>query len=781
MKKKKLTKSRRKIYQTGGTDSILGAADIGIPTDPARQILYSNVDQMLSNYLQSPTYLNRLTNQGYTDPKNTQQLRLDALKNIQVQETEGLQNMDDMFFTMPRECRDEDGYQILTGECGKKWATWKANMNRSGSMTAPGSGQILMDANQITSMDDQFGPVYAHEVGHNIGGSFPKRPPTTGGPDFRTSTDRIVANKALNFQDASLLNTLNTKWQNAPWEPTGPMTTIGTLQYRDVLGLRMTNDDGSPRYTNQPGTLGYADKDQRGYYFPVTRNVFYPTLQNNLLSDDGALIEVDPNNNVYAPNPNFTNYSSDNINLEDVASQMTTWQQALMYSREMGELHGRDSKEFKDANEKAENLKTAFMESDAMTKGYPTGDQMTIGLQKTGPIHDIGASESYADLTGMRFFAHQNLTNSDGSAWTPDQELTPKLWKQLVTKYKQDKENGIENITFERMIERYGEDGENIINIHNTVAMENEIIDDRGGTVMAKKGGLRKKYQKGGQSIEEEKKADYQGAVDWFGNYLKSGQYQELLKRTSDIAGYPNDMYGYRHPSWGEIDYSVSLIDPGARPGAFTMAADYEQKKFMENPAENIFYRYTGDVGSHYDKSTGKIAMGIPHKEISYIPGVNMTHDSILAHELGHTDKNWITNDQDVQNYILSKNKLAQEGRIGYADPSRPDAYHHDAAANETRADLIQLRYELEKAGIFKSTGKKFKEFKKKHLKKAKETDGVHQRLFKIYSDEDIINLMNNIAQVDPNNISDDISFNTMQAKKGGVRKKLKKARRKLY
>ena len=40
---------------------------------------------------------------------------------------------------------------------------------------------------------------------------------------------------------------------------------------------------------------------------------------------------------------------------------------------------------------------------------------------------------------------------------------------------------------------------------------------------------------------------------------------------------------------------------------------------------------------------------------------------------------------------------------------------------------------------------------------------------------------MNNIAQVDPNNISNDINFNTTLAKKGGVRKKLKKARRKLY
>jgi len=780
MKKKKLTKSRHKIYQTGGTDSILGAADIGISTDPERQVIYSNVDQMLSDYLQSPTYLNRLTNQGYTDPKNTQQLRLDALKNITVQETEGLGGVTDMLNAMPSECKDEYGDKITTGECGEKWATWRANVLRSGSMTAPGSGHVLMDANQIIGMNDQFGPIYAHEVGHNIGGSFPNRPV---GQRSQSYTDKTVTNKALNYNDAYLLNTLNKKWQDAPWESTRGMTTLGGLQYNQIMGTSLKDKEGNFYASRVPGTLGYRDAESRGYYYPVTRNVLYPTLRNNLFGDDGALIEVDPDNNVYAPNPNFTNYSSDNINLEDVASQMTAWQQALAYSREMRDLHGRDSKEFKDANEKAENLQKAFMESDAVSKGYPTGDQMTIGVQKVGPIHDIGASESYADLTGLRFFAHQNLTNSDGSAWTPDQDLTPELWKQLVTKYKQDKKNGIRNLTFERMMERYGEDGENIINIHNTIAMENEIIDDGSGATYrsAKKGGLRKKYQKGGQSIEEEKKADYQGAINWFNNYLNSGQYKELLKRTSDIAGYPNEMYGYRHPSWPEIDYSKSLLDAAFQPGAFTLAADYEQKKFMENPAENIFYRYTGDVGSHYNRDTGKIAMGIPHKEVSYIPGVNMTHDSILAHELGHTDRNWITADNDVQNYILSKNKLVQEGRIGYYDPRQPDAYHHDAAANETRADLIQLRYELEKAGIFKSTGKKFKEFKKKHLKKAKDADGVHQRLFKIYSDEDIINLMNNIAQVDPNNMSNDINFNTTLAKKGGVRKKLKKARRKLY
>ena len=478
------------------TDSILGVADIGIPTDPARQEIYSDVDEMLKNYLKSDSYLNRLTNQGYTNPENTQKLRLDALENIKVQETEGFQTIGNMLYSMPNECKDEYGEEILTGECGKKWATWKANVQRSGSMTHPVTGEVLMDANQITGMNDQFGPIYAHEVGHNIGASFPNTP-VTG--IFSTDSDQILTDKTLNYNDAYLLNTTNKLWQEAPWRNDIPnINQKGSLNYLDAMGIR-PGREGKQSYV--PGTLGYGDKESRGYYFPRTKDVVYPPLERNLIhfdeDDPGVLIETDPDNNIYAPNPNYKNYSSDHVNLEDVASQMTKWQQANAYAREMRKLHGRDSEEFKNANAKADELKVAFLESDALTKGYPTGEQITFGDQKKGPIHKIGASESYSDLTGLRYFAHKNLTNPDGSAWTPDQELTPELWEQLVAKYKQDLENGIENLTFKRMMERYGEDGKNIIMNHNLIADTKEI-DHR----QIKYGG---DFKDGGPTSEREK------------------------------------------------------------------------------------------------------------------------------------------------------------------------------------------------------------------------------------------------------------------------------------
>ncbi len=72
----------------------------------------------------------------------------------------------------------------------------------------------------------------------------------------------------------------------------------------------------------------------------------------------------------------------------------------------------------------------------------------------------------------------------------------------------------------------------------------------------------------------------------------------------------------------------------------------------------------------------------------------------------------------------------------------------HDLHPQENRSDLFQLRYQLDKKKIYNPT--KDGLFKKEHLEKLKES-GEWNRLFRQYSDEDVIWLMNNIASNNTN------------------------------
>tara|TARA_R100000700_G_scaffold24714_1_gene31555 strand:- start:1770 stop:3371 length:1602 start_codon:yes stop_codon:yes gene_type:complete len=265
-------------------------------------------------------------------------------------------------------------------------------------------------------------------------------------------------------------------------------------------------------------------------------------------------------------------------------------------------------------------------------------------------------------------------------------------------------------------------------------------------------------YQTAGVS-----ETDYSGVTDWYSNYLSSGHYNHLLDKTKNIAGKPNSL----HADYGGLGYQV-----GAQP----MYADQLSKNFMSNP--NIVFNSTiaSDVGSHFNKKENILYMDDAETELSYIPkkfGTNLTHDSILAHELGHVDHNQMTLDENVSDYITSKNIMLNNDMISYS--------HHDAKPQETRADLIQLRYELERDGLFQSTGDEFTPFTLEDLQKAKGTEGIGQRLFNYFSDDDIVELMNNVAQqsnptqLDPFQVTDDFGGQATISKKGGLRRKYQK------
>lgn len=121
--------------------------------------------------------------------------------------------------------------------------------------------------------------------------------------------------------------------------------------------------------------------------------------------------------------------------------------------------------------------------------------------------------------------------------------------------------------------------------------------------------------------------------------------------------------------------------------------------------------------------------------------------EDINAHEYGHLGYNEGTpmSDWAIKN-IQQRNKSYQNVTNGTIE--RNDNTDHDIAPQENRADLFQLRYQMYKNGIYNSI--KDKEFTKEHLDKFKKTNGWN-RLQRLYKDEDIIWLMNNIADNNTN------------------------------
>jgi len=123
-------------------------------------------------------------------------------------------------------------------------------------------------------------------------------------------------------------------------------------------------------------------------------------------------------------------------------------------------------------------------------------------------------------------------------------------------------------------------------------------------------------------------------------------------------------------------------------------------------------------------------------------------YDSIAGHEWGHVgvESGQSPLKQGEQDAFINRLKIDNVNKDeGHAE--------HDKAPQENRADLLQLRQQLQEAGLFDST--KTKEFTKDHLKEYKKLrnsseenyDKFHNRMFRLYDDKDIIWLMNNIAQ----------------------------------
>lgn len=126
--------------------------------------------------------------------------------------------------------------------------------------------------------------------------------------------------------------------------------------------------------------------------------------------------------------------------------------------------------------------------------------------------------------------------------------------------------------------------------------------------------------------------------------------------------------------------------------------------------------------------------------------------EPIAAHEWGHVgvDSELTPLKESERNELISRINPEGLGQTG-----NPEDDKHDMEPQENRADIVQFKQFLMESGIWDPT--KRKKFTKKDLNKYKQLQRSSDenwvkywnRMFRLYKDDDIIYLLNNIAAVD--------------------------------
>ena len=214
------------------------------------------------------------------------------------------------------------------------------------------------------------------------------------------------------------------------------------------------------------------------------------------------------------------------------------------------------------------------------------------------------------------------------------------------------------------------------------------------------------KAQKGLQTTikknEEEQGLEYFNQVkDWYDKYTNSPGYKENLIKS-----------GYEDPQ--------AIID-----------------RRLANISNTKFKHDENRLGSYYNNKSNKILYS-PIKDQMNFPGDGP--DAILAHEVGHSSID--IGDGFFQGFKPNYNKYDYEQlKDRNKNPKISRGPH------ENYADQKALQYEAEKQGLYKAG---YDEFTKEILDKLEYSD-LKERALRNYSEEDLIWLLNNVAQNDNN------------------------------
>lgn len=219
--------------------------------------------------------------------------------------------------------------------------------------------------------------------------------------------------------------------------------------------------------------------------------------------------------------------------------------------------------------------------------------------------------------------------------------------------------------------------------------------------------------------------------------YLQSPVYLERLKN----QGYPNPKNVANSRLNNLRETGVYYQDPN--------------DNFLEESYRKLSgYMDANQMGSMHNPRNKKITINEKRDREHIGKQGFYNRDATEAHELSHAiDAGFPSNTADEAQLFrrLIGSELDEDFRYeDREDMIRKKEYNdlpHDFLPKENKADINALRYILYKNGIYDTT--KDGEFKKEHLDKIKNNDFIKKRLKNNYKDEDLIWLMNKIAQND--------------------------------
>ena len=248
-----------------------------------------------------------------------------------------------------------------------------------------------------------------------------------------------------------------------------------------------------------------------------------------------------------------------------------------------------------------------------------------------------------------------------------------------------------------------------------------------------------------------QKPQQVEDAISYMKQYVSSEGFRERFKKAIPyIEKYAtNSQYNSNWaPRYDVTEYQIGMeFNPKSWP-------EYEYKDSFITDSNYSLDDNKIAIGNHPDiKGYGKIAA---HEFGHWVAG-HMRPYLIATDHMGPITKDFeypyiFPHFRESRSYkeMLDKPFLTETGKTANYEQD-PNYYYkaqgklsHDASPWESHADLESLRYELYRLGIYDSR-KANNPFTQEHLNKFKQT-GTHNRLLDNFKDEQIISMMNDIA-----------------------------------